>query len=93
LMLTFYIGVLPPALFGVATMAYCAISRSNGAAAPPCSNRSYTPRTHNGGIQRTMLGLGVTALHLGLARLQTGPEEVEEEMEGYEGEFQVLGLS
>ena len=31
-------------------------------------------------------------LHLGLARLQTGPEEVEEEMEGYEGEFQVLGL-
>jgi hypothetical protein len=40
-----------------------------------------------------LLGLGVTALHLGLGRLQAGPEEVEEEMEGYEGEFQVLGLS
>lgn len=36
---------------------------------------------------------GVAALHAALAMLQTGPEEVEEEMEGYEGEFQVLGLS
>jgi hypothetical protein len=44
-------------------------------------------------VQLLLLGLGVTALHLGLNRLQTGPEEVEEEMEGYEGEFQVLGLS
>jgi hypothetical protein len=40
-----------------------------------------------------LLALGVAALHAGLARLQKGPDEVEEEMEGYEGEFQVLGLS
>ena len=39
------------------------------------------------------LVLGTTAVHLGVRRLQTGPDEVEEEMEGYEGEFQLLGLS
>ena len=44
-------------------------------------------------LKLLLLGLGVTALHVGYRRLQTGPEEVEEEMEGYEGEFQVLGLS
>jgi hypothetical protein len=35
-----------------------------------------------------------TALtHVGLRALTNGPDEVEEEMEGYEGEFQLLGLS
>jgi hypothetical protein len=72
LMLTLYIGVLPPALFGVIRL-----------------QMHYEKDP----LQLLPLALGVIALHLGLARLQTGPEEVEEEMEGYEGEFQVLGLS
>ncbi len=33
------------------------------------------------------LALGAAALHIGLGRLQTGPDEAEEETEGYEGEF------
>jgi hypothetical protein len=33
------------------------------------------------------------AIHVGVAWLNRGPDEVEEEMEGYEGEFQLLGLS
>ncbi len=37
--------------------------------------------------------IGVAALHLVVKRLQTGPDEVPEEMEGYETEFQLLGLS
>jgi hypothetical protein len=72
LMLTLYVGVLPPALFGFIHM------------------EMHYERNP---LDLVLLGLGVTALHLGLGRLQTGPEEVEEEMEGYEGEFQVLGLS
>ena len=39
------------------------------------------------------LAAGTLLLHLGTARLQTGPDEVEEEMQGYEGPFQLLGLS
>ncbi len=39
------------------------------------------------------LAVGTAAVHLGVDRLRTGPDEVEEEMEGYEGEFQLLGLS
>jgi len=39
------------------------------------------------------LALGVAMLHAGLSRLNRKPAEVEEEMEGYEGEFQLLGLS
>ena len=35
----------------------------------------------------------VAALHLGMKKLRSGPDEVAEEMEGYEGEFQLLGLS
>ena len=72
LMLTLYVGVLPPALFGLVRL-----------------EMHYDRNLPD----LVLLGLGVTALHLGLARLQNGPEEVEEEMEGYEGEFQVLGLS
>jgi hypothetical protein len=37
--------------------------------------------------------VGTTLVHIGLGRLRTGPDEVEEEMQGYEGEFQILGLS
>jgi hypothetical protein len=33
------------------------------------------------------------AIHTALTLLRRGPGEVEEEMEGYEGEFQLLGLS
>jgi hypothetical protein len=72
LMLTLYIGILPPALFGAMRL-----------------EMHYERNLPS----LLLLALGVTALHLGLARLETGPEEVEEEMEGYEGEFQVLGLS
>jgi hypothetical protein len=32
-------------------------------------------------------------IHTALTLLHRGPGEVEEEMEGYEGEFQLLGLS
>jgi hypothetical protein len=72
LMLTLYVGILPPALIGAVRLEM---------------HYEQDP------LQLILLALGVIALHLGLARLQTGPEEVEEEMEGYEGEFQVLGLS
>ncbi len=37
--------------------------------------------------------LGVAALHAGLNVLHGRPDEIDEEMEGYEGEFQLLGLS
>ena len=40
-----------------------------------------------------VLGLGTVLIHWGLGLLQSGPAEVEEELEGYEGEFQLLGLS
>jgi hypothetical protein len=72
LMLTLYIGILPPTLLGAIRL------------------EMHYERSP---LDLLLLALGVTALHLGLARLQTGPEEVEEEMEGYEGEFQILGLS
>jgi hypothetical protein len=72
LMLTLYIGILPPALLGIIRLEI---------------HYETSP------MDLLLLGFGVVALHLGLGRLQTGPEEVEEEMEGYEGEFQVLGLS
>ncbi len=39
------------------------------------------------------LVVGTTAVHLGVNRLRTGPDEVEEEMQGYEGEIQLLNLS
>jgi hypothetical protein len=40
-----------------------------------------------------LLGIAAVVIHVVLNLLRRGPEEVEEEMEGYEGEFQVLGLS
>lgn len=39
------------------------------------------------------VGLGTGVVHAGLRWLARGPMEVEEEMEGYEGEFQLLNLS
>ncbi len=44
-------------------------------------------------IKLLSLVLGAAAVHLGVNRLRTGPDEVEEEMQGYEGEFQLLNLS
>ncbi|HMF54346.1 MAG TPA: hypothetical protein VK593_08345 [Edaphobacter sp.] len=44
-------------------------------------------------LKLLLLGCAATAIHGALAILRRGPEEVEEEMEGYEGEFQLLGLS
>ena len=40
-----------------------------------------------------LLGLTSIVIHVALGVLRRRSEEVEEEMEGYEGEFQVLGLS
>ena len=40
-----------------------------------------------------LLGVAALMIHIALDVLRRGSEEVEEEMEGYEGEFQVLGLS
>ncbi len=40
-----------------------------------------------------LLALTTVAIHTALGVLRRGAEEVEEEMEGYEGEFQLLGLS
>jgi hypothetical protein len=37
--------------------------------------------------------LAASAIHTALTLLRRGPGEVEEEMEGYDGEFQLLGLS
>ncbi len=39
------------------------------------------------------VGLGTAVVHRGLRWMARGPMEVEEEMEGYEGEFQLLNLS
>jgi len=44
-------------------------------------------------IKLLWLGLGAALLHAALSRLRNRTEEVEEEMEGYEGEVQLLGLS
>jgi hypothetical protein len=44
-------------------------------------------------LELLLLGLGVAVVHAAVGQLQQGPDEIEEEMEGYEGEFQVLGLS
>jgi hypothetical protein len=66
LMLTLYVGILPPALLGFIRL------------------EMHYERSP---LDLLLLGLGVTALHLGLGRLQAGPEEVEEEMEGTKESF------
>jgi hypothetical protein len=40
-----------------------------------------------------LLGLAVAMIHVATRLMRRGPDEVEEEMEGYEGEFQLLGLA
>jgi hypothetical protein len=72
LMLTLYVGVLPPAIVGIIFM--------------EMRIEKY--------LMKLLLVVLPTALaHMGLAALRAGSEEVEEEMEGYEGEFQLLGLT
>jgi hypothetical protein len=44
-------------------------------------------------IKLLLLGLVIAAIHIVLSSLRRSSEEIEEEMEGYEGEFQLLGLS
>jgi len=72
LMLTLYIGVLAPFIFGMIHLEM--LLEKNLA-------------------RLLLLGLTAIVIHVALGVLRKGSEEVEEEMEGYEGEFQVLGLS
>jgi hypothetical protein len=44
-------------------------------------------------MKLVLLGVATIATHALLGFLRRGSEEVEEEMEGYEGEFQLLGLT
>jgi len=72
LMLTLYVGVLPPAIVGVILM-------------------EMASEKH---LTKLFLAVVPTALaHVAFRVLSNGPDEVEEEMKGYEGEFQLLGLS
>jgi hypothetical protein len=72
LMLTLYVGVLPPAIVGIIFM-------------------EMTIERHP--VKLLLAVLPTALLHVMFRALRNGPEEVEEEMEGYEGEFQLLGLS
>jgi len=72
LMLTLYIGVLAPFIFG---MIHLEMMLEKNLA------------------KLLLLGLTSIVIHVALGVLRRRSEEVEEEMEGYEGEFQVLGLS
>jgi hypothetical protein len=72
LMLTLYIGVFPPFIFGMIHLEMLL--------------EKNLPKL-------LLLGLTTIGIHVALNVLRRGSEEVEEEMEGYEGEFQVLGLS
>jgi hypothetical protein len=71
LMLTLYVGILPPTLFEIVSL----------------------EMTIERGLMKFMLVVLPTIIaHAAFVALRNGPEEVEEEMEGYEGEFQLLGL-
>ena len=72
LMLTLYVGVFPPFVYGVIYMEM---------------------RLELHPAKLALLGLGTLMIHAGLGLLRRGPAEVEEELEGYDGEFQLLGLS
>jgi hypothetical protein len=72
LMLTLYIGVLTPFIYGVIYM------------------ESHLEK-HLGKL--LLLGLITLAIHVTMVLLRSGFAEIEEELEGYEGEFQLLGLS
>jgi hypothetical protein len=72
LMLTLYVGVFPPFIFGVI----------------------YLEKLMEGNLFKLLLLATATILTHGTLRfLQGTTVEIEEEMEGYEGEFQLLGLS
>jgi hypothetical protein len=71
-MLTLYIGVFPPFVFGVIYL---------------------EKRLEMNLTKLALLGVGTVLIHAGLALLQSGPVEVEEEREGYDSQFQLLGLS
>jgi hypothetical protein len=72
LMLTLYIGVFPPFIFGMIYL---------------------EKRLEMNPAKLALLGLGTLLIHAGLGLLRSGPPEIEEELEGYDGEFQLLGLS
>jgi hypothetical protein len=72
LILTLYVGVLPPCIFGVIYMEM-QMERNLG--------------------KLLLLAVVTAAIHAALQMLRKGYEEIEEEMEGYDGEFQLLGLS
>jgi hypothetical protein len=71
LMLTLYIGVLTPYVYGVI---YMEMAMEKAPA------------------KMLLLAFAAAALHR-LGEVSRRPPEIEEEMEGYEGEFQLLGLS
>ena len=72
LMLTLYIGVFPPFIFGVIFL---------------------EKRLEMNLPKLALLAVATALIHAGLRLLQAGPAEIEEEMEGYDSEFQLLGLS
>jgi len=72
LMLTLYIGVFPPFIYGVIALEM---------------------RMEKNLLKLIVLVLATAVNHNVLRRLADRPAEIEEEMEGYEGEFQLLGLS
>ncbi len=72
LLLTLYIGVFPPFIFGVVAL---------------------ETRLERNLLHLITLTLAATVLHFLLRLPDQWPEEIEEEYEGYEDEFQVLGLS
>ncbi len=72
LMLTLYVGVFPPFIFGVIYL---------------------EKRLELNLAKLALLGVATILIHVGLGMLRSGPPEIEEELEGYDGEFQLLGLS
>jgi len=72
LMLTLYVGVLPPAIVGIILM--------------ETASEKHLAKL-------SLVVLPVALAHIVFRALSNGPDEVEEEMEGYEGEFQLLGLN
>lgn len=71
LMLTLYVGVLPPVILLMIDM---------------------EEQIEKKLMKLLLLGCAIAAIHVALGGLRRSSEVVEEGMEGYEGEFQVLGL-
>jgi hypothetical protein len=72
LMLTLYVGVFPPFIFGVIYL---------------------EKRLELNLGKLALLGVAAILIHVGLGMLRNGPPEIEEDLEGYDGQFQLLGLS